>query len=62
MQAEVVLKCEGYVMFLGEMEINVPSGCVVKYGTWLYRPDTECWYCDGVSYPWTICCKRRSVF
>lgn len=42
-----MLKCEGYKMFCGVGEANGER----IFGTWLYRPDTDCWYCGGRSFP-----------
>lgn len=43
-----MLKCEGYMMYQGRMTVTpVPSANIepfVVHGTFLYRPDTECWY------------------
>ena len=60
-----VLEAEGYKMFKGVMEVTCYTIDIKakkrtsekKYieGTWLYKPDTECWYCNGSSYPDTIC-------
>jgi hypothetical protein len=48
-----MLKSEGFKMFRGVMRIT-PKTNMFKpfevYGTWLYRPDTGCWYCDGQSF------------
>ena len=41
-----MLKCEGYKMFKGTVTVVPVNGrppFKVK-GTWLYKPDTECWY------------------
>ena len=47
-----MLECEGYRMFYGTMLI-VPAAMdsFTVTGTWLYKPDTECWYCNGQSFP-----------
>lgn len=58
-----MLKCEDYIMFEGVMKITPNSSkfnklCDNSYGVsgvWLYKPDVDCWYCDGKSYPSNIC-------
>lgn len=54
-----MIKVEGYKAFHGDMKI-VPKD--VSYPPfyicdkdWLYRPDTDCWYGDGRSFPAKIC-------
>lgn len=52
-----ILKCEGYMMFEGKMIIN-PKNEIPAYtqeGIWLYKPEYDCWYCNGHSYPAEIC-------
>ena len=56
-----MLKCEGYKMFHGIMtitpkpvgEYKIPSMDIE--GVWLYKPEYDCWYCNGSSYPAEIC-------
>ncbi len=47
------LTCEGYIMFNGTVDI-IPKNTDFKpfslFGTWLYKPDTGCWYCNGRSF------------
>lgn len=55
-----MLQVDGYKMFQGSIRIkpvDADSGLISKdiVGTWLYRPDTDRWYCDGKSYPAAIC-------
>ena len=58
-----IIEVEGYRAFYGAMWVGIPSVCVdgemvgwnVKRGSWLYKPDTRCWYCDGQSYPEEMC-------
>ena len=50
-----MLGVDGYRMFRGTMIIELISGRKTVSGTWLYRPDTDCWYCAGCSYPSQIC-------
>ena len=47
-----MLSCEGYRMFYGTATVKWAATTpeTVK-GTWLYRPDVDCWYCNGHSYP-----------
>ena len=50
----LMLKCEGYKMFRGVGEIhNVITGNLItqEYGDWLYKPEYDCWYVNGKSYP-----------
>lgn len=52
------LECEGYIMFQGKMIINPPHPQFKPYeleGVWLYKPDMQCWYCNGHSFPASIC-------
>ena len=56
-----MLKTEGYKMFHGVMtitpkpvgECNIPPTDID--GVWLYKPEYDCWYCKGWSYPAEIC-------
>ena len=54
-----IIKCEGYKAVRGAMLVTVhlPYGKVTDMisGDWLYKPDTDCWYCRGTSYPAEIC-------
>lgn len=53
-----MLKCEGYQMFKGVMRITPKSD---KFpirdieATWLYKPEYDCWYGKGASYPAVVC-------
>lgn len=57
-----MLQCENYRMFQGVMTItpktNIPAFDVT--GTWLYKPDTDCWYCNGSSYVAAICTIKKN--
>ena len=56
--ASKVLECEGYKMFEGHMMIYPKCLEIQPYsieGTWLYKPEYDCWYCKGSSYPADIC-------
>lgn len=53
-----MIKVEGYKAFKGTMKIIPVSKEIAPYeisGDWLYKPDTDCWYCGGWSYPEQIC-------
>lgn len=48
-----MLTCEGYKMFSGTATITPCNPEMLPFtltGTWLYRPDTDCWYCNGRSF------------
>jgi hypothetical protein len=48
-----MLECEGYKMLKGIGYVKPKSAKIIPfqvYGTWLYKPDTKCWYCDGHSF------------
>ena len=52
-----MLECEGYKMFKGSAMIVPKSKCVCPFrieGVWLYKPDADCWYVRGSSYPANI--------
>ena len=53
-----MIKVEGYKAFRGVMKI-VPKrlgwDSYEVEGEWLYKPDTDCWYNGGSSYPASIC-------
>lgn len=53
-----MINVEGYKAFRGVMKITP----IIKeiepyevYGDWLYKPDFNCWYGNGRSYPANIC-------
>ncbi len=53
-----ILRCEGYQMFEGIMEIVPKTDKLRPFtveGTWLFKPEYNCWYCKGSSYPSDIC-------
>lgn len=53
-----MIEVEGYKMFRGKMLITPIGGFMdpfEEYGDWLYKPEYECWYCNGSSYPARIC-------
>lgn len=48
-----MLKCEGYKMFSGSAVIrpkNPKFPPQTIKGTWLYKPEYDCWYVNGSSY------------
>lgn len=57
-----MLQCEGYKMFYGVMLVT-PLNPFIKpmeiKGTWLYKPEHDCWYCGSASYPAKICCVKE---
>ena len=61
-----MIEVEGFKAFRGSMEIWIRFHMLIDgkpriiSGEWLYRPDTDCWYCNGVSYP-ARCCKVLEV-
>lgn len=60
-----MLQCEGYKMFKGIMIITPKPVGDYKIppmdieGVWLYKPEYDCWYCKGWSYPAEICIVRK---
>ena len=49
---------EGYKAFHGEMKITPLNPDIAPYtmtGDWLYKPDTDCWYGRGQSFPAIVC-------
>lgn len=51
-----MIKVEGYKAFKGKMEIVLHSGSTIELdGDFLYKPDTQCWYYKGHSYPERHC-------
>ena len=49
-------------MFEGKMIIKPKNERepYIQEGMWLYKPDTECWYCKGHSYPAEVCCVMNT--
>lgn len=49
-----MLTCEGYKMFFGAATVT-PNGKKSEaydvIGTWLYKPESNRWYCAGNAYP-----------
>ena len=49
---------EGYKAFRGTMQVTPGNPEYPPYtltGDWLYKPDTDCWYCKGQSFPAFTC-------
>lgn len=49
-----MLICEGYKMFKGTARIVPSTGWREPFeetGTWLYKPECNCWYVNGHSFP-----------
>ena len=49
---------EGFKAFRGTMKIIPEVPGIAPFtitGGWLYKPDTDCWYCNGQSYPASVC-------
>lgn len=49
---------EGYKAFRGTMKVTPGNPAFPPYeltGEWLYKPDTDCWYCKGQSFPAFTC-------
>lgn len=49
---------EGYKAFRGVMLITPKNPAIEPItitGDWLYKPDTDCWYGSGRSFPENIC-------
>ena len=47
-----MLECEGYKMLKGSARI-VPTTNMEPFtmtGTWLYKPEADCWYVNGRSF------------
>ena len=53
-----MIKVEGFMAFKGTMRITPKSDTIKPFeieGDWLYKPDCDCWYSGGKSYPAKIC-------
>ena len=49
-----MIKCEGYKAFHGRATIRPMNPKFPPFevsGDWLYKPEYDCWYCRGSSYP-----------
>ena len=52
-----MIKVEGYMAFEGVLRVK-PKSKAIPYeltGQFLYKPDTNCWYGKGGSFPAEIC-------
>ena len=51
-----MINVEGYKAFHGSMQINwLHTTELIKDKDWLYKPDTNCWYGVGRSFPADVC-------
>ena len=54
-----IIKVEGYKAFHGDMQITPKNtlypAFYISDKDWLYKPETDCWYGDGRSFPADIC-------
>lgn len=53
-----IIQVEGYKAFRGTMKVTPGNPAFQPYtltGDWLYKPDTDCWYCKGRSFPAFTC-------
>lgn len=51
-----MIRVEGYKAFRGRMKISpINREPFHVWGDWLYKPEYDCWYCGGRSYPASIC-------
>ena len=61
-----MIEVEGFKAFRGVMNVRRQrisgSGWTWQRirGEWLYKPDTNCWYCRGRSFP-AECCEVLEV-
>lgn len=61
--AKRIISVEGYKAFFGTMKIIPKDPKYLPYeifGEWLYKPDTDCWYCRGQSYS-AKCCHIEEI-
>ena len=54
-----IISVEGYKAFHGDMKIVPKNGMYSPYyicdKDWLYKPEYDCWYGDGRSFPADVC-------
>lgn len=53
-----IICVEGYKAFRGTMKVTPGNPAYPPFeleGEWLYKPDTDCWYCKGRSFPAFTC-------
>ena len=49
-----MIKCEGYKAFHGTAMVKPTNTKFPPFqmtGDWLYKPEFDCWYCNGSSFP-----------
>ena len=49
-----MIKCEGYKAFHGTAMVKPTNAKFPPFqmtGDWLYKPEYDCWYCNGSSFP-----------
>lgn len=54
----IMICVEGYRAFRGTMKVTPGNPAYPPYtmtGDWLYKPDADCWYCKGRSFPAFTC-------
>ena len=53
-----IICVEGYKAFRGVMKVTPGNPAYEPYllsGDWLYKPDVDCWYSHGRSFPARTC-------
>ena len=58
MATDKIIQVEGYKAFRGYMIVTPGNPAYLPhevFGDWLYKPDTDCWYCKGRSFPAATC-------
>ena len=53
-----MIEVEGFKAFRGVMRItpiNPKFSMTSIFGDWLFKPEFNCWYCNGSSYAAEIC-------
>ena len=53
-----MINVEGYKAFHGDMRLvpkNSLYGLYICDKDWLYKPEYDCWYGDGRSFPAEVC-------
>lgn len=50
-----MIESVGYKAFRGTMQISGLAGTREIRADWLYKPEHDCWYGKGCSYPAEIC-------
>jgi hypothetical protein len=65
-----MVEVEGFKAFRGVMMVQILYDAenddiltdVPVFGEWLYRPDTNCWYSKGASYPAEFCSVMEVIW